>query len=125
MTNTAIKPTGLSYIGDEGAISVYRLQLDGLHLLDVLVDNATTIDPEVAEATGVKLKDETATLHPIAVATPDRKAVLPTNGYGAKYAHIENEGVSAPHIDGISVQQYVMPRVVRLLGLLLQARSAL
>lgn len=123
--NATIKPTGLSYLGDEGTTSVYRLQVDGTHLMDVLVDNATTIDPEVAAASGVQVKMEGATLHPIMITTPDRKVTLPTAGYGAKYAHIENEGVSAPHIDGVSVAQYIQPRALVFMAKLLAARSAL
>lgn len=121
--NATIKPTGLSYIGDEGTTSVYRLQAEGVHLMDVLVDNATTIDPEIAAATGVQLKDETATLHPIAITSPDRKATLATAGYGAKVAHIDGDGVSAPHIDGLTVAQYILPRAMVFMGKLLAARS--
>lgn len=123
MSNTSLKPTGLSYLGDEGTASVYRLQAEGVHLMDVIVDNATTIDPDVAAATGVKVQMEGATLHPIVITTPDRKATLPTNGYAARYAHIENEGVSAPHVDGLTVQQYILPRAMVFMGKLLAARS--
>jgi hypothetical protein len=121
--NPTIKASGLSYVGDEcdGQISVYRLQLEGIHLMDVLVDNKTEV---TAEEAGVTAPDD-ATLHPIAVATPDRKVTLATKGVGVKVAHIDGDGVSAPHIDGITVAQYVLPRAMRFMGLLLQDRMAL
>lgn len=120
-----LKDTGLTYLADDANMSVYRLQAQGVHLFDVLVDNATTIDPLVAEASGVKVQMEGATLHPIFIRTPDGKVTLPTAGYGAKYAHIENEGVSAPHIDGLTVAQYVQARALPFMARLLEARSAL
>lgn len=124
--NAQIKDNGLSYIGDEkdGAVSVYRLQLEGRHLFDVLVDNVTEIDAETAEKLGLTAP-EGATLHPLAVASPDRKAVVATNGVGAKVAHMDEHGVSAPHIDGMTVAHFILPRATRFLGLLLEARSAL
>lgn len=119
MTNPTIKATGLSYVGDAGNVSRYRLQIDGIPLFDVLADNGVTLDPTEA---GVEVPAD-ATLHPLAVQTTDGKVTLPTKGFGLKHAHIDAEGVSPAHIDGITVAQYILPRAMFFAAKLLQARQ--
>lgn len=120
-TNPTVKATGLSYVGDAGTVSYYRLQIDAIPLFDVLVDNAVTLDPTEA---GVEIPAD-ATLHPIAVQTTDGRVTLETKGFGLKHAHIDAEGVSPAHIDGITVQRYVLPRAMFFAAKLLQARQAI
>lgn len=120
-----LKPHGMSYVGDAGSVSYYRLQVDGIALFDILVDNAVTVD---ADAAGVKLQAE-GTLHPIAVQTTDGKVTLETKGVGVKLAHSDpgaellDHPPTPAHIDGITVQQYILPRALHFAAKLLQARQ--
>lgn len=117
MSQPAIKDNGLSYVGDEGVMSVYVLQVEGVPALHVLVDNLNEATEEGVQA------PEGSTLHRIYLATTDRKVTLETKGVAAKVAHIDGDGVSAPHIDGITVAHYLLPRFAYWMTRLIQARQ--
>lgn len=117
MSQNTIKPTGLSYLGDEGTTSVYVFQIESIPVMHVLLDNAVEVEQDGVTA------PEGATLHRVYVATTDRKVTLETKGVGARVAHLDDDGVSAPHIDGMTVLQYLAPRVPYWMARLLQARQ--
>lgn len=109
------KHKGISYVSDEGTLSRYTVFIEGRRVMDVFVDNATTVP-----APGNLELPEEVTLHPISVGMVDVPPLFPgavqaTKGFAAKHPHLDNEGVSV-HVDTQTVGTYVMPRLATLLA---------
>lgn len=99
--STSTTKDGLTYVGDEGTVSVYHLHLDGRVVLHVLVDAAIQVaTPEIF----VGRVNPNMTAHPIVVATPDRSVFLPTSGAAMK---------GRTHIKGDFVRAFIYPRAVK------------
>lgn len=107
--------SGLRYQKDEGVWSVYVMELDGRPIFEVSVDNA---DPDLIIYVG-RVGARWAQVHEVADA--DFGVSLETNGRAAKGMHEvggspETPGDIVDHIDGMSVQSYVYPRVARIMA---------
>lgn len=91
--------TGMAYKADNGTWSVYELWFENRVVFEVAVDNA---DPELK----------------IWIGKPDDVNMIETKGRAAKGLHevggtSETPGDLKDHIDGMSVQSYVLPRALR------------
>lgn len=97
------RPDGLYYLATNDTTATYEVVVTGRTILHVLVDSAVTAPMPAFAAGKVHPK---ATAHPILVATPDRKVILPTKG----------KAIMGPkHIITDSVKIYVLPRILDIL----------
>lgn len=103
---------GLRYAGDtvaEGtadSLSWYRLLIGGKTVLWVSVNNDRPLPMKGAPG-GLP---EGATVHGIWVWNADKTKHVATNGLAARYEHPDGTGT---HVDGATVQLYVIPRAMR------------
>jgi hypothetical protein len=106
-----IQLNGLKYFTDEvdiatqHTVSVYHMYIEGQLVFKVFVDNDESADlPD-----GVDLP-EGVTAHPMVVMDAAGTKTLQTKGVAMRQLHVD--GV---HVDGMTVQSYVYPRLARLL----------
>lgn len=102
---------GLAYAGDiEGAnghaYSLYALTLNGKHVFNAVIDNFVEV-PVPAEMGTVPAG---VTAHTIVIVKPGQVSGITTNGLAFRTPHPDGT-----HIDGRSVQSYVIPRILRLM----------
>lgn len=102
--------SGLAYKGDVQTWSVYELQVSGVVVLEVAVDNA---DPELKIFVG----KQGATFAQVQVGMEGQ--LTETKGRALKSVHaVGGDEDTAPdalntHVSGYSVQRYVYPRALR------------
>jgi hypothetical protein len=106
-----VNGTGMVYKADEGTWSVYELWYENRVVLEAAVDNA---DSELKIFVGYPGSSVAQ-----AIGTPD--AMIATNGIAKKGLHEvggteDSPGDLKDHIDGVSVQSYVLPRAIRFMA---------
>lgn len=109
-----VKPQGVSYVGNEHAAGVewsrYTVFIEGRRVFDAVVNLADDAS-EAAAKTGLAAPDGMALRH-IAIVKVDAEIAgnaMPTKGFAAQGPHFSAGGVY-DHVDGKTVEQYVMPR---------------
>ena len=102
---------GLKYFADEidvttqHTVSVYHMYVEGKLVFKVFVDNDESADlPDSLHF------PEGVTAHPMTIMDAAGTRTIKTNGVAMRQLH--DDGV---HIDGMTVQSYVYPRLARLL----------
>lgn len=115
-TVAVIDGQGIKYREDLGDWSVYELHIDGRCVLEASVNNT---DPKLTICVG-----KPGATWNVVHGAADLKITGPlieTAGYATKGLHEVGGTPTSPgdikdHIDGISIQNYVLTRVVRLLA---------
>jgi len=107
--------SGLRYQKDEGSWSVYLMDIDERPVFEVSIDND---DPDLTIYVG-RVGARWALVHNI--SDTGYGVPLETNGHATKNTHEvggtpESPGELKTHIDGVSVQSFVYPRVARILA---------
>lgn len=94
------------------SISRYRIVIGGKTVLWASVNNDLpyTVDGNVKTIHGLPAG---ATTHNIFIANADKTKAICTNGFAVRIMHNDGTGV---HIDGHTIQTYVVPRISRFLG---------
>jgi hypothetical protein len=108
-----LKRDGLSYVQDETRpdetrVSVYALRAEGKTLLWVKVDLSCTVEAPH----GIKYLGKAVSWHPMYVVSADGKTSVETTGRAVLAQH---KG-GAVHVDGMSVQAFIIPRALRFLA---------
>ncbi len=109
--NEAKAVEGLHYFADNAdGMSIYQMFVESVHVFDVIADN-TAKTPASLVIDGAP---DDAMLIPLLVALPGSTAQHPTKGYGVMTTAMGPEGV-ATHVDGLTIRNYVYPRVATFL----------